>query len=548
MNASDVTPEALIAYKGLLVQRRTNFDSLWQRVNSIFWPDGQTFTIERAPGSKTTVGIYDSLPAFALERGAAAMETFLTPRTQQWHRVVASDPELMKDPEVKAFLENLTDQLFRARNDSKSGFYAQNNEDNKSILAYGNGCLRVDAHPTGGTRYRYTHVGKTWIDTDENGNVDSIFYEYKLSAKNAVKRWGDKVPRHTKETANGSNPLQERTYLHACIPNPQFNPYRKSPKFRAYVTLEIDMDEKLELERSYDYGLPYIWSRYTVNPSETYGRGPAMTALPEAQTLQEMQQTFLRAGQKIADPPLLAVNDGILGKGGRRVNLGAGKLTLGGLDPAGRPMIAPLQTGGRLDINIEMANALREVIKSAFHLDIWDILVQDRPEMTATEVIARNRERGQLYAPMIGRQQSEKYGPLITREIEILQRQGKVGQVPAALVEAGGAYEIVYESDITRLQKSASAEAYPRTFELYAPFIQNDPALLHLWNQEKAIRAGFETLGGQSSDLLSEDEFRDVRDQIAQAQNDAADEANAPTAAKGFKDAAMGARALQAAA
>ncbi len=54
-----------------------------------------------------------------------------------------------------------------------------------------------------------------------------------------------------------------------------------------------------------------MWSRYTLNPSEINGRGPAMLVLPDIQTLQEMEKVFMRSGHKVADPPILAADDGV---------------------------------------------------------------------------------------------------------------------------------------------------------------------------------------------------------------------------------------------
>ncbi len=543
-----VTAESLIQRLSMLKGRRHNFETQWQEAKDLLWPDAPDFNRERSPGEKTNLEIFDMDPAMSLERGAAVLETFLTPRTQQWHRLTPSDKDLAQVPAVKEFFEAATDVLFRFRNATRSRFYSQIHEGWKSLLQCGNSCLFVSELASGGTSYRHTPVGSAWVDTDADGIVDTLFYQYKLTAKASVGRWKDLAPQCARD-AIAANPFSEHTYIHAVLPNEGFDPESKRPDRMQFAAYEICVDSKEILEKGGYREFPYMWSRYTVNPAEVYGRGPAMLVLPDIKTLQEIEKTFLRSGQKVADPPLLMVDDGKLGRGNRRVKLGAGRITAGAVDPAtGRPLIVPLATGARLDITHEMQERRRNLIRSAFFLDIWEILAQDRVQMTATEFLGRMREKGQLLSPVVGRQQSELLGPMIEREIAIAQRQGRLPPLPQVLVEADGDYEIEYESDATRMQKAAEVEAFPRTFEAFAPFFEANPSLLGVWKQDEAIRLGFETMGGSSRLLKSEEEFEEVQQATDAVEEEAALQEQIPLAAKGVRDLAEARRAMSGAA
>jgi len=529
----DISAEELIGRLGSLKARRVNFDDQWQEVKDLVWPDSADFTQQRSPGEKTNTEIFDMTTAIALEQGAAAMETFLTPRTQRWHRLVPSNPNLRDDPQVKGWFEAASDVLFQFRNAPRSKFSSQMHEGWKALLAFGNNCVFVKELPTGGTAYRYTHIGSTWMDTDADDTVDTIFYEYRLTAKAACSRWKDKAPKCAKNALKAT-PFAEHTYLHAVVPNPDHNPERATPDaFHAY---EISVDDRVILEEGGYHEMPYMWSRYTVNPAEVYGRGPAMLVLPDIKTLQQMERVFLRSGQKVADPPLLAPNDGSIGRGNKRIQLGAGKITYGGVDAQGRPLLVPLHTGARLDINLEMANQRRQTIRSAFFLDFFEILVQDRVEMTATEVLERAREKGQLLSPIVGRQQTEMLGPMIEREIKIAQRQGKLPPLPPVLVEAKGEYDIEYESDATRMQKSTEVSALARALDAVAPFLEANPSLMGVWKQDAVIRHAYETMGGPSRLVTTSQEYEEVQAAQAQAEQEAAMVEAVPQVAKGMRD------------
>lgn len=543
---SEMTAEELIMRLGHLKGRRVNFDTQWQEVKDLTWPDAPDFITERSPGEKTNLEIYDMTTALALEQGAAALETFLTPRTQRWHKLRSTNEELNKLDAVKTFFEKATDVLFQFRNSPRARFASQMHEGWKSSLAYGNNCIQVIDVPSGGTGYRYTHIGATWIDVDPDGVVDTIFHEYKLTAKAAVQRWKDDAPKCAHDALK-SSPYSEHTYLHAVMPNPDYEPGRASQKQMAFRAYEVSCDDKKILEEGGYHELPYMWSRYTVNPAEVYGRGPAMLILPDIKTLQAMERVFLRSGQKVADPPLLVANDGVLGRGNKRINTAANRLIMGGLSPTGQALIAPLQTGARLDVTMEMANGRRELIRKAFFLDVFEILVMDRVEMTATEALQRAREKGQLIAPIIGRQQSEMLGPMIERELKIAQRQGKLPPLPPELQEAEGEYEIEYESDATRMQKAEEVAAFPKTFEAIGPLIQVNPSLLEVFNAPDAIRRVFEISGGSTQLLRSAKEYEEIQEQAAKAQQEAAAMEQAPGAAKALRDVASASREVRAA-
>jgi hypothetical protein len=140
--------------------------------------------------------------------------------------------------------------------------------------------------------------------------------------------------------------------------------------------------------------------------------------------------------------------------------------------------------------------------------------------MTATEVMERTREKGILLAPTIGRQQSEYLGPLIDRELDILSRQGLLPPMPPFLRDAEGEYSVVYDSPITRTQKSEWASGAMRAIEM-ALNISNqtqDPSYLFRFNFDKIIPEVAEIQGTPSSWLNDDETVAKMRQAQAQQQ------------------------------
>ncbi len=516
-----------------LEARRSNWDHHWQEVSEIVWPDAADFTVQRSPGEKRNQNLYDATAAMALEKFAAAMESMLTPRQQKWHTLKASDDDLNKDPEVKLWFEQANRTLFTARNSPRANYYSQKHEGYKSLGAFGNECLFIEENPNGGIRYRGCHIAQVFIETDPQGVVDTIYRRYPLSAKAAHQKWGERTPEKVR-IALEKSPWQPFDFLHVVVPREQVDPEALDHEGMAWESLQIGIDDKVLIEESGYHELPYKYARYTVNATEMFGRGPAMLVLPSIKMTQEMQKTFIRAGHKAVDPPLLARDDGVIGMGSQGVELRSGYVTWGGLDEQGNPVIKPFISGAQLELTEGMLETERNVIKDAFLVTLFLTLLE-HPEMTATEVLARLQEKGQLLAPTVGRQQSEMLGPQIERELAILTRQGFLTPLPPVLEEAEGEYEIVYESPAMRQQRIEEALGIQRTLEMAAPFIAADPTVLDVFKPVEIIRLSAEIYGAPSSILRTEEELEELtkrREEEAQAAQTAAALPELATAAK----------------
>lgn len=517
--------EAVLKRFHQLQERRKNWDIQWHETAEIIWPQADEFVVKRAPGEKRSQKIFDATAALALEKFAAIMESLLTPRAQKWHRLRASDEALNQDSSVKDWFDEVNRILFAVRNSPKANYYSQKHEGYKSLGAFGNDCLFVDEleprqdNPSGGIRYKYCHIGQIYIEVDNHGSVDTIYRLFPMTAKAAEQEWGDLLPPKV-ATALKEKPWEEFEFLHVVMPNPDVDPERIDAQGKLWVSLYIGvLDKQLIEEGGYDEN-PYMYSRYTVNPMEKYGRGPASLVLPAILTTQQMQQTFLRSGHKVTDPPLLVHNEGVIGTGSQKVRLVPGGLNYGAVNSQGQPLIVPLQTGARLDLTEGMLEKEREVINEAFLVRLFQILV-DNPQMTATEVLLRAQEKGQLIAPAIGRQQSEMLGPQIQREVSILARLGVLPPLPSALQEAAGEYEIEYESDAVRFQRSSELAGADRTVERALAMAQFDPTAVDVIKADEVVRLSAEVEGAPNKLLRTPEEVAErqqAREQIQQAQ------------------------------
>ena len=219
------------------------------------------------------------------------------------------------------------------------------------------------------------------------------------------------------------------------------------------------MDEGFE-------SFPYAISRYVVAPGEINGRSPAMLVLPSLKVLNEEKKTVLKQGHRVVDPVLLAHDDGVLDNFSMR----GGALNYGGVSAEGRPLVHTLPTGN-IAIGKELMDDERMVINDAFLVTLFQILTET-PEMTATEVIERTREKGALLSPTMGRQLSEYIGPMIEREVDLMMQQQLISPMPDILRQAAGEFVVEYDSPLSRAQKAEGISGFFRLVDWSRDYVQ----------------------------------------------------------------------------
>ena len=213
----------------------------------------------------------------------------------------------------------------------------------------------------------------------------------------------------------------------------------------------------------------------------------------------------------MTDPPLLVPDDGFI-LPVRTVPGGLNFYRSGTQD-----RIEPLETRGRPDIGLEMVQNRREHIMAAFHVDWMKMPDQkNNPNMTATEVMARQEEKMRLMGPMIGRLQVEFLGPLIDRVFRIMSRMKLIPQAPGIL--EGMEMKIVYTSPIARAQKSNQMFTVSRLFESLAPLFQVKPELLDNMNTDETFRYFHHLLDAPPQIMNEKEEVAQVRQERQEQQ------------------------------
>ena len=445
---------------------RGTWESHWSEIDERVLPryanSMQSSKSELTRGDKRTSKMIDSTAGLALERFAAAMESMLTPRTQKWHRLKASDENLSRDHDVKLWFEAATNALFKQRYSPKANYASQQHEVYMGLGAYGTGIMFVDSHDKGGLRYQATDLRELLFENNHQGIVDTSYRKFSLTARQMQQRLEAGRFKSIPDAATKNlktNPEKKFEIIHCVRPRVEIDRERMDAKGKPFASHYISVEGAHELSEGGFDTFPYQVSRYVTGPGEIYGRSPAMFALPAIKVLNEQKKTMLTQGHRAVSPVLLAHDDGVLDS----FSMKPGAINPGGVSAEGRALIHALPVGN-LSAGQELMDMERQVINDSFLVSLFQILVET-PAMTATEVLERAREKGALLSPTMGRQQSEMLGPMIEREVDVLLKQRLLPPMPDILIEARGEFEIEYDSPLSRSQRSEEAAGWLRTLE-----------------------------------------------------------------------------------
>lgn len=447
---------------------RNTFAAQWEEAALLIWPEHRNTFFYGSwnwPGQKKAYQQVDASGMLALHRFAAIADSLLTPANSMWHSLEASDDYVMKDRATRMWFDTLTRLLFKYRRNPLANFRGQNNANFRSLGGFGNSTMFVDAfdgrdnHGFKGLRYRSVPLGETFFAENHQGMVDSIVRWFRFTPHQAARKWKYENLPVAIVAALEKDSQQPFNFLHCVRPRRDYDRSRYDAKGLPFSSHYVSIEGGCLMQEEGGYRtFPYAVSRYDQAPREVYGRGPAQMVLPALKTLNAQKSMFLKQGHRAADPVLLTTDDGII-----NFNLKPGSMNNGGMNSDGKPLVGVLPTG-EIQVAKEMMLEEKSIIDDMFLVTLYKVL-SEHPNMTATQVIELVNEKGILIAPTLGRQETEYLGPMIEREIDVLQSLNLLPPPPPRLREARGEYQVVYTSPLALSQRANEAAGFIRTVE-----------------------------------------------------------------------------------
>mgnify|MGYP003633530481 CR=1 FL=1 len=489
---------------------RGTWEDHWQEILDYVMPRKADITFVRSKGEKRTEVLYDSTAITANTLLAASLQGTLTSPSLPWFHMKMRNREANDDRDVQIWLEDSAQRMYDAFNDSN--FNTEVHEMYLDLTSIGTGAIFVEedsaGFSNGGLHFKALHISEYYITENNKGRVDTLYRKYKLSAMQAIQEFGEENLGAKVLQAAREKPDKPFVFIHAVEPTKDYERAtgKKSGTKLPFHSCHVCEEDKMVVRRGGYNEFPYLVPRWSKATGEIFGRSPSYNALPDIRTLNKAVEIGLKAWAKAIDPPLLVIDDGVIG----RVRTTPAGITV----VRGENSIKPLQIGANWQITDMKEGQLRVAIRQAFYSD--QLQLQDGPQMTATEVQVRYEMMQRLLGPTLGRFQSEFLNPLIERVFGIMLRDGALGEAPEILT--GQQMDIEYVGPLARSQRMEEGVAIERLYQMAFNIAQVDPSIMDNIDHDAAVRLRATLLGVPKSIMRDPDEIEEQREAQAMAQ------------------------------
>ena len=501
MAKTDLTKTIMARFDRLKTGRQ-NWETHWQEVADYMQPRKADVTKTRSKGDKRTEQIFDSSPIQAVELLAASLHGMLTNPSTPWFSLRYKDEGLDADDEAKLWLEGVTETMYTAFN--RSNFQQEIFELYHDLITFGTAAMFIEEDQSDLLKFSTRHINEIYITENDKGRIDTVYRRFKITLRAAAQQFGTNLSEEAK-TKVEKDPFDEIDILHAVYPRIEFDPTKKNKENMEFESVYLEYKNGNELSVGGFVEFPFVVPRYLKASHEIYGRSPAMTALPDVKMLNEMSKTTIKAAQKQVDPPLLVPDDGFL----LPVRTVPGGLNF--YRSGTRDRIEPLNIGANNPLGLNMEEQRRNSIREVFYVN--QLMLQQGPQMTATEVIQRNEEKMRLLGPVLGRLQSELLKPMIDRCFAILLRNNQFAQAPDFL--SGQDIEIEYVSPLAKAQKSTELISITRAIEILGSLANVAPVFDYI-NFDALVKHVADLVGVPQKVLKLQSQVNAEREQQAQ--------------------------------
>lgn len=536
-----VDAKKLLARYRMLREERQSWDGAWRELAELFLPtrwqsgDETGWGAGGSPGGYGTDAPYlnerlvNSAGVLAMRTMAAGLQGGMTSPVRPWFRLKLREGGVVEgEGGLNAWLDEATRAMQSVLHSSNAytalhGLYAD-------LGTFGTALL-VETADADGLHFHLVRAGDYVLDVDARGHVDTFYRRMSMTARQIVDMWGEEgtVPeavRRAAESAAGSS--RRYSVIHAVFPREDWQGDRplalEGKPFASVYFMEGGAGGAASSgsgsgfwgpavlsEGGYDM-FPAFAPRWDVATGEVYGRSPAMDVAADCKMLQAMTVTLRRMQHKMADPPMLA--DAGLRKFGVSLDPGTVNFVdMNAVMQSGAP-IAPVQMPQpqALDFTMQSIQSVEKTVQGGLYCDLFRMLIDDdRRQITAFEVQARQQEKLSLIGPVVERLIKELLEPVIQRTFALMRDWGALPPLPPGVSFAE--LDVDFESVLAQAQHRMATSTMDQGLAFLLQAAQAMPQILDIVDCDAMGRAYLDRLGVPPSCLRDEADIEHLRRQ-----------------------------------
>lgn len=530
-------------------QARQSYDSHYKDLQSFFLSRRGRWIEDSASarGNKVNQKLIDPTARFAVRTAAAGMHSGSTNPATPWFKLATPDPELNESPGVSRWLytvENLMRDVF-----DRSNVYSVLPTMYGDGIVFGTAPMVVQEHQTRVIHCVPNAIGSYYLATNDEGEVDTKYCEYKMTAPQLAKQFGQDVLPNIVTSAITNKSSQYFDVLHAIEPNAGRVYGNYSNQHMAWGSCyHLQGADNTELRKSGFEDNPLAVFRWeTTEITDPYGSCPGMDVLGLAKALQVQTKNKAKATDKILDPPM--VGDPALQN--QPSTLIPGGITWAGFTANGSaPKFQPAQIVSPAIMSpvLEDIQDIRNLINQGLFVDLFLAISRADPRNASVPEIAARREEQILQLGPVLQNLRVMCKSLIDRTFFIMMRQGLLPPPPPELEGIDLKVEMVGTlAQALKAIQSGGIErfgAYVAQMAVAQANAGQEPTALDKLDVDQAVDEYAMAIGVPPTIVRSDDDVTALRDQRAQAQAKAQELAQAEQASKAMGNVAGAAKSL----
>ncbi len=502
----------------------------WEDLSRVMILRRLGFVTDNQPGDHRRDELFDGTAMQAARDLANTVGGMLRPEGEPWFFLKVA--EGVETGEAEDWIADTEQRMRDAFNDPKARFRQATGECDLDLVVLGTAEMFV-GEVVGNFQLLFQSV---WLNDGlpfygETGNVEGMFRSRRLTIRQAMARnWN--LSEATRKKIEEKKLDEKVEFLFVVTPRDEGRKGAIIARNLPISNIVIEVEAQHIVAETGFHEFPYVVARWDTSSGEDYGRSPGMIALPDANSSQAIGETMLVAGQRAADPPLLTPSDAFLD---------APNTFPGGLAPyeaeavrdLGTNPIRFLESGGNFPLTRDIQRDTREQIRTAFLRDVFNLPQAGDATMTATEVIARQKEFIRQMGPVFGRLETDYTAPMVERAFNVMLRAGAFAEIPEDLQSV----RFEYESPVKKIKEQSDALAANEWALGLANFENVRPGVFDNVNTDELAQFTAKAANLPRRLINSEERVLEIRTQRAAAEAAAAQAEQIATLAASAKDA-----------
>lgn len=512
MNAKQLREQA-----DQLFSKRGTLMLLWQDIAENFYVERADFTVNRTIGVNYADQLSTSYPLMCRRDLGDSIGEMLRPTAKAWSKAGTGD-EKIEDNEAKQYLQWVDQIMRRAMYDPRALFNRAMKAGDQDFGALGQCVVSVELNKRRDTLlYRNWHLRDCVWKENESGGIGFFARKWKPTARDLNALFPGKLDAKIQAKAE-KEPFVEINCMHIVVEVDWYDGTTSMP----YWSIVYDCENNKLIEAVPMRTMKYRVPRWQTVSGSQYAYSPATcVALPEARLLQSMTYTLLEAGEKITNPPLIAVQDAIRSD----IAIYAGGITWADMeyDEKTGEVLRPITQDARgMPIGIDMQKDSRTMIMQALFLNRIGLPPRDA-QMTAFETAQRVQEWIRQALPLFAPMEDEYNGGIWEETFDLLYHNGGFGSpfnVPKALRNKNITPHFM--SPLHDAIDQQKGQIWLQSKAILADAAAVDQTVLQIVDARVALRDVLDGIGAPAKWLRSETEVdkraKDQQAQQAQAQ------------------------------